>query len=68
MKTDRNPRHFEFFAVLGQNSVFPELRLFSHPEQLIQSEFSGKLTWEVYSSSFLPSTPIRVNATKAQNT
>lgn len=57
-ETDRNC-HFGFFAVSGQNSVFPpELRLFSHPEQLIQSEFSGNADSKKCNSSlFLPSTP-----------
>ena len=66
-ETGRN-YHFGIFAVLSQNSVFsPELRLFSHPEQLIQSEFSGNADSKKCNSSlFLPSTPDSRQCDKAQ--
>src|SRR5574344_1068393 len=50
---------FRVFCGFGSKfGFFPELRLFSHPEQLIQSEFSGNADSKKCNSSlFLPSTP-----------
>src|SRR5574344_2451482 len=50
---------FRVFCGFGSKFGFsPELRLFSHPEQLIQSEFSDNADSKKCNSSlFLPSTP-----------
>src|SRR5574344_2556676 len=59
---------FRVFCGFGSKFGFsPELRLFSHPEQLIQSEFSGNADSKKCNSSlFLPSTPDSRSCDKAQ--